>query len=327
MTGETIRCAIRVWIRPLVSILLLFLLVRRLDTGRLFDLWSATDLWLFALAVLILLASPLTSVPRWQAILARLGHPMTTAPLLRALYIGAFFSQVLPSSVGGDFWRIWACKRDGVPLTTATHSVLIDRLAGLAVTLLCFATTFPWLLAQVATDAVRWLLWGLLAACLGAVALIVILGAGARPLARIALLAPLARFAGSLASTGRSATLIAMMLTTAAAGQMVSYVAFFALSRSIGTPLSFADCLVTMPPALLITLVPISLGGWGLREGAFVVILKFYGVPAEQALILSMLFGLALLISTLPGIALWLMQPAALRRQRSNDVPNERSAN
>jgi hypothetical protein len=81
-------------------------------------------------------------------------------------------------------------------------------LAGLAVTLVCFAVTLPWLMA---------------------------------------------------------AALIANMAATAVAGQLVSYLAFFALAHGIDVPFSFIDCLITMPPALLIALVPISLGGWGLR--------------------------------------------------------------
>jgi hypothetical protein len=325
--GESLWRAAVPWLRPLISLLLLFLLVRRVNAVRLLDLWTTVDLRLLAFAVVLLLASPLTSAPRWQAILARLGYPMPIGPLTRALYIGAFFSQILPSSVGGDVWRVWACTRDGMPLGTATHSVLIDRIAGLAVTLVCFIVTIPWLMAKVGTDPVRWPLWGLLAACLGGIAFIIVLGARARSLARVSLLAPLSRFADALYSIGRSATLVAFMFATAVTGQLVSYVAFFALARSIGAPLSFIDCLVTMPPALLIALVPISLGGWGLREGAFVVILKFYGIPAEQALLLSILFGLALLISTLPGLALWLMQPVSPRLQRPDDVPRERNAN
>ena len=67
---------------------------------------------------------------------------------------------------------------------------------------------------------------------------------------------------------------------------------------------------VTLAPGLLVALIPVSLGGWGVREGAFVVLLGFYGVAPEQGLIVSVLFGLALLAASLPGLALWLSQPA-----------------
>jgi hypothetical protein len=60
---------------------------------------------------------------------------------------------------------------------------------------------------------------------------------------------------------------------------------------------------------LLVALVPFSLGGWGLWYGAFVILLGFYNVAPEQGLIISVLFGLALLVATAPGLLLWLLQP------------------
>ena len=81
----------------------------------------------------------------------------------------------------------------------------------------------------------------------------------------------------------------------------------------MGAPLSFVDCAVTLAPGLLVALVPVSLGGWGVREGAFVVLLGFYGVAPEQSLIVSVLFGIALFLASLPGLVLWLGHPARER--------------
>jgi hypothetical protein len=89
----------------------------------------------------------------------------------------------------------------------------------------------------------------------------------------------------------------------------VAIVAFFLVSRSVDAPLSFLEGAMTLAPGLLVALVPVSLGGWGLREGAFVVLLGFYGVAPEQGLIISVLFGLALLVATAPGLGLWIAQP------------------
>jgi hypothetical protein len=55
-------------------------------------------------------------------------------------------------------------------------------------------------------------------------------------------------------------------------------------------------------------MLPISFAGWGLREGAMVVAFRLAGVPAEAALGASILFGLCLLASSLPGAVIWLGQ-------------------
>lgn len=305
--------AVRRWgpmlLKVALSVLLLALLVRSLDLTKLAAILKTTNPWLAGLAVLVLLAVPAVSVPRWRAILACLGHALPTGVIARGLYIGAFFNQVLPSSIGGDAWRIWFCTKAGVPFGVAINSVLIERLVGLLAVLLCFGLTFPLLMQRIGDAPVRWLLWLMLAGCLFAVMGLAIIALAARRLDSVKFLRPIASLGLALSAVGRSSQ-VPLLLGTGLLGQLVAIVGFFVAGRSIGAPLSFLDCAVTVAPGLLVALIPVSLGGWGVREGAFVVLLGFYGVAPEQGLIVSVLFGLALLVASLPGLALWLGQPA-----------------
>jgi uncharacterized membrane protein YbhN (UPF0104 family) len=273
----------------------------------------STDPLYALLAVAILVAVPAVSIPRWGAILSCLGFALSSGVITRALFIGAFFNQVLPSSIGGDAWRIWFCTRAGVPLGTAASSVLIDRLVGLGAVLLFFCVTLPLLLQQIAEGPVRWLLWLMTAGSVATVLVLALISGAAPRLQSFRLLRPLATLGLALATVLRSPRRVVLLLWTGLLGQAVAIVAFYLVSRSVGAPLSFLECAITLAPGLLVALVPVSLGGWGLREGAFVVLLGYYGVAPEQALIISVLFGLALLAATLPGLLLWLLQPAATR--------------
>jgi len=295
-----------------LSALLLGFLIHNVDFTRAAAILGAADPWLAGLAVVALLAVPAVSVPRWRAILGCLGHRLPTAVIARALYIGSFFNQVLPSSIGGDAWRIWFCTRAGVPVGVATNSVLIERLVGLLAVLLCFCLTLPLLMARIGDGAVRWLLWLMLGGCVAVVLGLATIAAASHRLDSVKLLRPLASLGVALSAVARSAQ-VPLLIWTGLLGQLVAIVAFFAASRSVGAPLSFLDCAVTLAPGLLVALVPVSLGGWGVREGAFVVLLGFYGVAPEQSLIVSILFGLALLVASLPGLVLWLGQPAPAR--------------
>ena len=58
-----------------------------------------------------------------------------------------------------------------------------------------------------------------------------------------------------------------------------------------------------------VAIVPISIGGWGLRELAVISLLGTYGVAPERALLFSVCFGLALAIGALPGALLWILYP------------------
>jgi glycosyltransferase 2 family protein len=92
---------------------------------------------------------------------------------------------------------------------------------------------------------------------------------------------------------------------------VAAYVAHSALvyfiSSGLQLPLSFFNCLLFVPPVILIMSYPISLGGWGVREGAMVIALSSYQIATEKAFLLSILFGLLLTAGSLPGGLLWLL--------------------
>jgi uncharacterized protein (TIRG00374 family) len=292
-----------------LSTLILAFLIHSINFARAAEVLGAVDPWLAGLAALVLAAVPAVSIPRWRAILACLGHALPTYVIGRGLYIGAFFNQVLPSSIGGDAWRIWFCTRAGVPLGVAANSVLIERLVGLLAVLLSFCLTLPVLLHRVGDDPVRWLLWLMFASCFAVVLGLAFIAVAARKFERLRLLRPLAALGHALSSVARSRD-VPLLLWTGVLGQLVAILAFFLVGRSVGAPLSFGDCAVTLAPGLLVALAPVSLGGWGVREGAFMVLLGFYDISPEQSLVVSVLFGLALLAAALPGLVLWLYQRA-----------------
>ena len=70
---------------------------------------------------------------------------------------------------------------------------------------------------------------------------------------------------------------------------------------------TFLDCLVLVPPVLLIMTIPISIGGWGVREGAMVALFGLIGVPGHGALALSVMFGLVGIAVAVPGGIVWLI--------------------
>ncbi|MBE9556580.1 MAG: flippase-like domain-containing protein, partial [Proteobacteria bacterium] len=75
----------------------------------------------------------------------------------------------------------------------------------------------------------------------------------------------------------------------------------------LGLNVGLFESLVLVPAVILLSTVPVSIGGWGLREGLMVVALGLAGVPADAALSVSILFGLAMIVAGLPGGVLWLM--------------------
>ena len=80
-----------------------------------------------------------------------------------------------------------------------------------------------------------------------------------------------------------------------------------ALGRGLGIHVSLGHFLVLIPPVMLVSMVPVSIAGWGVREGAMVGALGFVSVGADEALALSVLFGLVVMVVGLPGGLIWFL--------------------
>jgi hypothetical protein len=79
----------------------------------------------------------------------------------------------------------------------------------------------------------------------------------------------------------------------------------WSLGRAQGFALPFVDAALLFTLMVLITLIPVSVGGWGLRELAVSTLLAGHGVPMEQSLFFSVSFGLVLIIAAIPGAIVW----------------------
>lgn len=78
-------------------------------------------------------------------------------PLSRLFWIGLFFSQVLPSSAGGDVVRIFMMLRSGTNLRVAFNSVALER-ASMLITLIAFvALLMPFLASRVVVAQLAWI--------------------------------------------------------------------------------------------------------------------------------------------------------------------------
>ena len=105
---------------------------------------------------------------RWRTIAAACKVDMTFVQALQLSFIGVFFNQVLPSTVGGDGARIWLLGRQGdVGWARATYSVLIDRVVGVFALALIVTACLPWTFELIHDPIAR---LALLAIGLGAIA-------------------------------------------------------------------------------------------------------------------------------------------------------------
>jgi hypothetical protein len=227
----------------------------------------------------------------------------------RILMISLWFNQVLPSSVGGDAVRMWLLRQRGVQWPEAVKGVAADRFTALIGLIALMVAGLPFLLSRVSDSAAILAIGGLtLAGVAGTVVLLTLDRLPKRLIAHPAI-ASFVRFGALVRFLLLQSERRALLFGSALLIHIVTAAACFALARGVGAQLSVVDAGILIPPVVLLTAVPISISGWGVREGAMVACLGLAGVPSEEALSVSLLLGAISVIIGLVGGAIWLASP------------------
>lgn len=296
-------------VKLLLSIAVLVYIARGLDLRQLRDHLVSVDPVLFLVAFALIFFQTFVLNGRWELIMRALGVSLDWLAGWRILMISLWFNQVLPSSVGGDAVRMWLLRQRGVQWPEAVKGVAADRFTALIGLIVLMVAGLPFLLSRVSNQAAILAIGGLTMA--GVVGTVVLFTLDRLPKRLIALpaIASFVRFGTLVRSLLLQSERRALLLGSALLIHLVTAAACYALARGVGAQLSVLDAGILIPPVVLLTAVPISISGWGVREGAMVACLGLAGVPSEAALSVSLLLGAISVIIGFVGGVIWLTSP------------------
>ena len=282
---------------------------RQIDLSQVLSAIPRLDFrWAAFATLLVILQIPLLAA-RWCKVVEALAvrnAQMSSVTMIVLTGIGVFFGQILPS-VAGEGVRAWLLVRLGCDWRNALTSVVIDRGIGLG---LLVAMGFFILLLPSSLTA----LGGyrdLVAVVYG----VLILAGGFGLIFVPTIILPLVRWRyfrwfATLATDVHRVLLGPhgpMIVGIGILIHLLTIVVLWSLGRAQGLAFPLSDAAVLLIVMVGVTLVPISIGGWGLRELAVVSLLGNHGVSPEKALLFSVCFGLTLAIGSLPGAVAWLV--------------------
>lgn len=295
----------------IVSAACFWYVLRQIDVSESVRALPTFDFRWAAFAVLVAMAQiPLLAL-RLRAIVQTLATkpaPLTYLAANAVTAIYALFAQVVPSVVGEGI-RAWMLTRFGCDWRVGLTSVVVDRGVGVAV-LVAFA--FVILLLPSALTALSGYR-DLVVFVFGAALIVGVLALILTP--RIAPLLQRWRYSywiGTFAADAHRVLLgprASVVLGAACLIHAMTIIVIWSVGRAQGLALPAFDCAVLFTVMVGVALVPISVGGWGLRELAVVSLLGARGLAPERALIFSVCFGLVFLVSVLPGLIVWLTYP------------------
>ena len=258
-------------------------------------------------AIIIFFFLLIIGTARWLVVLSAINAGLSFKIAFKIFYISNFFNQTLPSTIGGDAFKIFLTRKAGVDLKMAINGVMLERAITLFSLILLVVICQPFLLARIGDNPAKYffpVLAGI--AVVGVCALISLdrLPKNFQNWRVISVLMHLASDTKKLFLSPRYAfTAIFLGLFGNVLVAMLAYLTFCALSVEV----SILDCLVLIPPVMLFTTLPISIAGWGVREGVMVAAFAFVGVLEGDAFVVSVLFGLLNIIFSIPGGWLWLI--------------------
>ena len=299
---------LRLAARWLFTVLIIGFVIRSVDASALFEELARVSSYVLLPALALTVFQVALSAWRWRYTVERLGLALSYPVAIREYYLATFLNQVLPGGVFGDVNRAWRHGSSAGERLSAIHGVAIERLSGQLVLGLVVALSVGWLVGSGHLTIGPWDGAG---QWLVILAVVVVLGGWL--VLRTAVASYLQRLRHDLYQSLLKRTVLPVQLGSSLL-VLATYLGVFlclALGADYLDGVESVAVIAGLGSILLLSMViPLTVAGWGIREGAAAVLWPMVGLPAEQGVALSVGYGALVLVSSLPGVVfLFIGQP------------------
>lgn len=303
--GRRLPAWLNLSLRVLVTVGLMAAALRGIEWSKLTALFGTIDWRWWAAGFAAGMVVNVVAAVRWARLAQPVGFSFPLGYFIWRFFEGQFFSLCLPTSIGGDVVKAYRLADSTHGRLLAGCTVVADRLTGLAALgVLAGATLLgrEWRLGLAGTA-------GIAALLLGAVLAVVWLGVGS--LDKLLSLFPephAARaFIGRLLPYQMRPSLMAQAVGWSMLVQMGGAVSVALVARALGVALPLSLWFTVVPLVALAMVLPVSIGGVGVREGGLAFLLAPSGVAREQAVAIGLLWFLCTILGGLVGGLLFLL--------------------
>ncbi len=290
---EKHRKKLHLFVKIFFSAVLIFFLIFNLDLSKISLLRIDVLLPLLVSVILVTIAIAVMSL-RWRLLIFQFfAKNISFYKLFKLYLIASFFNIFLPGAIGGDVVRIRKIsKQANLKIKFATLTTLSERLSGIygLLVLLSFSLLFMNFPAKMELDE-YFSIWIL------RITPVIVL-----------ICLPIFKWILEKSTYSTSYLFLWKIIGLSLIAQMGDIIIAFLFSQYFGLDVSFLAFLFIMPLVYIATVLPISLGGLGVREGVFSGLLVLYGVDISIAIIISLLIYLAKLCVGIIGYIVYLKQ-------------------
>jgi uncharacterized membrane protein YbhN (UPF0104 family) len=297
----------KTWARIALTVLVVVVAALRLDLRGAVATAASAAVAPFALAVLAYVASQAVTALRWREVARAVGFTIAPWHAVRTYLVGAFFGLPVPTPIGGDATRVLLLGRTPPGRAWATFVTAFDRVFGL-VTLTIVAAVAALVVRSRVPHSVTASVLATACAAVGTWTTLPWLDRHVRlpeTVRRIAV-TDLPR---AFSSPAWHARLLAMSLGV----HGLQIVAQVSLARAIGVRLDPAVAALCHGVVVILGSLPLTLGGFGLRESAYVWVLSGVGVGVDHCVALGLLWFSVGVLNAMAGGLAFVNEPAPPR--------------
>jgi len=267
---------------------------------------------------------------RWRILIYTNKRNVSLGTLMKLNFVGCYFNIFLPSSFGGDIFRIGYLNKKIKSLSVSTSSVFLDRFLGisslfiLAVISLIYRLLFE--------NHVELSIIYFVAVCIGCFiafwiflinlnTILNTISSKSRHLNKMTNKFKTFSSLINLKYLPHRTLMNGLLISTI--GNILSILSLYFITLSLGIQVGIIPLLIVFPLVTIVSMIPISIGGIGLREGAFTFFLSIYSVASSDAIAISILFYfLVISLGIVGGFLFALSKSITLNKEDIYIAPN-----
>jgi len=295
------------YIKLLISLFIVFIIIINIDINKVNDSLVLMSFNNWAFALFFVIVNGFLAFVRWYLILDCLNAGIPWKRSIKLFYLGMSLNQLLPTSLAGELYKYWNIKNDTTSLSLAAHSIAIEKSLPLINLFIMIIFNLYWLLdiynlnyeLRNVNKITLILLFSILIFSFFIYYFLL-----RKKMFFVTITKLFLDFTNSISvclSKGGK------FFVAFSIGFIMFYfkcVSIFIISKFLFIDLSLANSILIFPLIFLISAIPISVSGWGLREGSMIILLSYINISKEQAVSLSFVIGISYLIANVPALLL-----------------------
>jgi uncharacterized protein (TIRG00374 family) len=296
-------------LKAIISFIILLLLFKKLDLDAIIDNMAKSNFFFLFFASLFQVSIIVIQAIRWHMFFPRNDNKYNFRNLFKIFFIGTFFNNILPTSSGGDGVRAYYIYKSGAPIALSASPIIIERIIGLIAMIGMASLSIIFLDIEVEwinrLSSLMLFIFILLAIILLLIRWEVsyrILIKLFKNISRNVVINALLNMTKSINNYLNMEILMLKVFLISILAQIFQIIVFLLISYSLGIEISFFNLIFAVPIILIAAGLPISIGGFGVREVTIISVFSSMGISNIYAASIAFLFIPILIISSIPGL-------------------------